>query len=78
MYPSLLRCFRMKESLVKAQFTFLEKFAKENGIREPKEWGKVTLAQVIRSGGRTFLQDYSYSLKRLLKSSYPSIHQLIF
>lgn len=50
---------------------FLERFAKENGIRNPVDWGKVKIDQVRAFRGQRLLHMHGNSLLKTLQSVFP-------
>jgi len=42
-------------------------------IQDPKDWNKVSVIQVAKSGGAGLLSRYNNSLKRALRSIYPNL-----
>lgn len=51
------------------QRKFLEQFAIQNNIKQPYEWGKVSV-QKIKSSGGSFLNEYRGSLRKALQNLY--------
>lgn len=51
------------------QRNFLEQFAKQHNIKQPYEWGRVSV-QKIKSSGGSFLNEYRGSLRKALQSLY--------
>lgn len=56
------------------QRLFLERIARELGITNPKEWGKIKLWQIRRMiGGSSMLNYHKGSLFKALQASFPGI-----
>lgn len=53
------------------QKEFLQAVARVLNIKQYRDWGKITLKQVIDAGGRAVLKQYKYSLQRALQTIYP-------
>ena len=55
------------------QIKFFEKIKKELNIKNPKEWGNISIHQIIEKGGGSILNGYyENSLFKALNSIYPS------
>lgn len=53
---------------------FFDQFAHKHGIKNPKDWGKITTRMVKSEGGSTMLRYYfDSSLFSALQSTYPGI-----
>ena len=59
------------------QRKFFDSLQNRFDIQHPKEWGKVTLQQVIEAGGVTLLDYYQRSIFKTLCSIYPGIYLLM-
>lgn len=61
------------------QRKFLNNLAASFDIRVPSDWGKLSIRDVERNGGRTIISHYNNSLLHTLKSVYPgdSNYQII-
>ena len=52
------------------QRIFLDEFAKKNGIKQPQDWGTVTVSQMRSQNGGSLLDLYNNSVLRTLKEVY--------
>lgn len=53
------------------QRIFLDEFARKYGIKEPKQWGQVTLSNIKQEKGHHLLNLYKSSLFVALSKVYP-------
>lgn len=56
---------------------FLETMKNKFHIQEPRDWGKITVQQIQKNGGRTLLLLYGNSLFACLQSIYNGFFLLI-
>lgn len=55
------------------QRQFLTQFARRNQVKEPKDWGKITLRQIEEAGGVGILNKFGRSPMRMIQSVFPSL-----
>lgn len=53
------------------QKEFLRVVARVLNVKQHRDWGKISIKQVIEVGGRALLKQYKYSLQRALQALYP-------
>lgn len=53
------------------QLRFMEDLKKKLGIKNPSDWGKITLKTVSENGGRTLIKIHGGSLLKTLQALYP-------
>lgn len=59
----------------KNQRNFLEEFATKFGIHQPNEWGKVTISDIKKGGGATFIINHHQSnVRKALAENFPDIN----
>lgn len=56
------------------QRLFLTQVASQLGIKNPCEWGSVTVKQLEKRGGRGLTNKFGRSVLRTLQSAFPGIH----
>lgn len=62
----------------KNQREFFEKFAEENGVKEPKDWGKISYRHLSSKGGSAILKHHKNSILETLKNVFPgTVHSNI-
>lgn len=55
------------------QKKYLDSFAEQNNIKNSMDWGKVSKASIIASGGYPLLRKYGNSIFHMLQDIYPGI-----
>lgn len=52
--------------------SILEGIGKKIGIKEPKDWGNISVSKMIENGGGSLLTSFNGSKVNVLKSVYPT------
>lgn len=55
------------------QRAFLENIASTYKIKRPEDWGRISVREIEKLGGRGLVKSYSHSLYKTLSAVYPGL-----